>query len=48
VHVDILSELLARGLRADSSLLVAVDGCPRLLARLRAAFGEGIVVTPEK
>ncbi len=48
VHVDILSELLARGLRADGSVLVRVDGCPRLLARLRAAFGDGIVVVPEK
>jgi hypothetical protein len=47
VHVELLAELLARGLRSRGSLLVTADGCPRLVARLRAAFGEGVVVVPE-
>ena len=48
VHVEILSELLSRGLRSRGSLLVAADGCPQLVARLRAAFAQGVVVLPDE
>jgi hypothetical protein len=46
IHVEILGELLARGLRSRGSILVAADGCTRLVERLQAAFPQGIVVLP--
>jgi hypothetical protein len=48
VHVEILGELLARGLRSRGSLLVAADGCSRLVERLRAAFAQGVVLVPDE
>ena len=39
LHVLLFSELLAAGLRATRPLLVVVDRCPSLAARVRAAFG---------
>jgi hypothetical protein len=39
LHVVLFAELLAAGLRAPRPLLVAVDHCPSLAARVRAAFG---------
>jgi hypothetical protein len=49
VHVEILGELLTRGLRARRPVLVAADRCPTLVARLRAAFGaQNVVLVPER
>jgi len=39
LHVVLFAELLAAGLRAPRPLLVVVDHCPSLAARVRAAFG---------
>jgi hypothetical protein len=39
LHVVLFAELLAAGLRASRPLLVVVDHCPSLAARVRAAFG---------
>ena len=38
-HVQVFSDLLVRGLRAPHPIVVAVDGCPLLALRVRAAFG---------
>jgi hypothetical protein len=40
LHVALFGELLACGLRAPRPILVAVDRCPSLSARVRAAFGS--------
>jgi hypothetical protein len=49
VHVEILGELLTRGLRARRPILAAADGCPTLVARLRAAFGsQNVVLVPDR
>jgi hypothetical protein len=39
LHIVLFAELLAAGLRAPRPLLVVVDHCPSLAARVRAAFG---------
>lgn len=39
LHVVLFAELLAAGLRAPHPLLVVVDHCPSLAARVRASFG---------
>jgi hypothetical protein len=49
VHVEILGELLTRGLRARRPILAAADACPTLVARLRAAFGvQNVVLVPDR
>jgi hypothetical protein len=49
VHVEALAELLKRGLRARRQVLVWADRCPRLVARVRAAFGaQNVVLVPER
>jgi hypothetical protein len=49
VHVEVLAELLRRGLRARRQVLVWADGCPRLVSRVRAAFGsQNVVLVPER
>jgi hypothetical protein len=45
-HVEILSELLTRGLRVQRPFLVSADRCHRVVARLRAAFGQNVVLLP--
>ncbi len=42
LYVRLFSELLMRGLRADTPVLVEVDGCTHLAERVRAAFGEHV------
>lgn len=39
-RVAFFAELLQRGLRSDRPILVSVDRCPALAARVRAAFGR--------
>jgi hypothetical protein len=47
LHVVLFAELLAAGLRAPRPLLVVVDHCPSLAARVRAAFGSRALILDE-